>query len=114
MAKFPSYASVVMSGYSKRSDRGVLRTDMEGGIAKQRPRWTVPIETRAVTILVNSLADRQAFETWMESEISGGTGWFSWNDETGATKQARIVSGDVTWTTPGTVWLGQASLETVG
>lgn len=110
MAEFPSYAKVVLAGFSKSSDRGVLRTDMDGGIAKQRSRWSTPIVTRAVTILVDSVDDRDAFDAWM----AGGAGWFEWKDESGVLKQARIVSGELSWTSPGGVWIGQARLETVG
>ncbi|QQB32223.1 hypothetical protein I6I07_16050 [Achromobacter deleyi] len=114
MTTFPPYARIIDAGYSKKSDYGVLRTDMDGGIAKQRPRWTTPIVTRTVTILVHSVQDRDAFDAWMANEIRGGAGWFDWTDESGVLKQARIVGGDVSWTTPGSVWTGQARLETVG
>lgn len=114
MATFPPYARIIDAGYSKKSDFGVLRTDMDGGIAKQRPRWTTPIITRAVTILVQSIGDRDAFDTWMLTDNNGGVGWFNWIDESGVQKLARIVGGSVSWTTPGMVWTGQASLETVG
>ncbi len=114
MATFPSYARIIDAGYSKKSDYGVLRTDMDGGIAKQRRRWSTPIITRAVTILLQSVDDRNAFDAWMADEIGGGTGWFDWTDESGVVKQARIVGGDVSWTTPGVVWTGAAKLETVG
>lgn len=114
MATFPSYARVVSAGYSRRADFGVLRTDMDGGIAKQRPRWSTPIITRAVTILVQSVDDRDAFDAWMAAEIGGGAGWFDWRDESGLLKKARIVGGDVSWTNPGVVWTGEARLETVG
>ncbi|MGK0556167.1 hypothetical protein [Bordetella bronchiseptica] len=114
MAAFPSYARIIDAGYSKRSDTGVLRTDMDGGIAKQRPRWTTPIITRAVTILVQSIEDRDEFDDWMLNENNGGAGWFDWTDESGVQKVARIVGGNVSWTTPGVVWTGQAQLETVG
>lgn len=114
MATFPTYARIIDAGYSKKSDYGVLRTDMDGGIAKQRPRWSTPIITRAVNILVQSVDDRDAFDAWMADEIGGGAGWFDWTDESGVLKQARIVSGEVSWTSPGVVWIGQARLETVG
>lgn len=114
MATFPSFARIIDAGYSKKSDYGVLRTDMDGGIAKQRSRWSTPIITRAVTILAHSVEDRDAFDAWMADEIGGGTGWFDWTDESGVVKQARIVGGEVSWTTPGVVWTGSAKLETVG
>lgn len=114
MANFPPYARILDAGYSKSTDYGVLRTDMDGGLAKQRPRWSTPIITRAVTILVQSVGERDSFDAWMANEIGGGAGWFDWADESGVLKQARIVSGEVSWTSPGVVWTGQARLETVG
>lgn len=114
MAAFPPYAKIVAAGYSEEADVGMLRTDMDGGIAKQRPRWTAEINKRDVTILTLSLDDKLAFDTWLKEEVNFGAGWFDWRDLDGVTKQARIVNGKVRWTTPGVVWMGQAQLETVG
>jgi hypothetical protein len=116
MAAFPSYAHLVVDGYDETADYSVLRTDMDdGGPAKQRPRRTLPVVTRNASLFVGSLAERQAFIDWMKTDLSGGTDWFDWNDPAdGATKRARIVSGKVTWTSPGGVWLGKIQLETIG
>lgn len=113
MPAFPSYAKIVIAGYAEETDVGMLRTDMDGGLAKQRPRWSAIVK-RDVTILVLSLEDRLAFNHWMRDEINLGSGWFDWRDLDGVIKQARLVGGKVRWTTPGVVWIGQAQLETVG
>jgi len=114
MATFPDYAGIVQDGYSEQADYGVLRTEMDGGVAKQRPRRSLPIVTRSVTIKVDSLARRLDFQAWLRDEVNGGTGWFDFRDLDGEVKQARFVSGQITWSSPGQVWLGQAQIETVG
>lgn len=115
MTAFPSYAKVLLAGFTEESDYGALRTDMDGGVAKQRPRWTTPIVTRDVTVHVAAVELKNAFDLWMRSELSGGTGWFEWVDPLDCVvKQARFVGGKVSWTTPGKVWRAAAKLETVG
>lgn len=115
MAAFPTYAAILKSGRTQKADYGVLRTDMDGGITKQRPRWTTPIVTRQVTVQVRSTADRERFDSWMAVDLNGGTGWFDWRDLDGQIKQARIVGGSLEWERAGaSLWNGQAQLETVG
>lgn len=115
MATFPTYATILLAGFSESADYGVLRTNMDGGLAKQRARWSVPIVTRDATIMVQSKADKALFDAWMKTDLAGGAGWFTWLDDVdGASKQARIVSGTVKWTTPGVAWLAQCQIETLG
>lgn len=115
MSAFPSYAKVLLGGFSQKSDFSVLRSEMDGGLAKQRPRRSKPIVTRAISILVTRLADQQAFDQWVAVDLSGGTAWFDWVDPLDRkTKQARFVDGDITWSSPGIVWTAQAKIETLG
>ncbi|MDF3939921.1 hypothetical protein P3W66_07750 [Achromobacter denitrificans] len=115
MAVFPSYAKVLLEGFKEDADYGVLRTDMDGGITKQRRRWTTPIVTRDVVIHVGSVAQKNAFDAWVRSDLNGGGGWFGWTDPLDLVlKQARFVSGKVSWSSPGRVWRATAQLETVG
>ncbi len=115
MATFPDYACILLAGFSEEADYGVLRTEMDGGIAKQRPRWSKPIVTREVQIIVYSKEDRLLFDTWSRVDLNSGTGWFDWTDPVdGVTKQTRIVGGKYKWTTPGKVWLAACSIETLG
>lgn len=115
MATFPTYATILLAGFSEEADYGVLRTEMDGGIAKQRPRWSKPIITRDVSIKVPDLARKRLFDAWMKTEINGGTGWFDFYDcVAGVTLQARIVGGKYKWGSPGRIWIAQAQLETLG
>ncbi|CAB5512056.1 hypothetical protein [Achromobacter anxifer] len=115
MATFPNYAKILLTGFSEEPDYGVLRTDMDGGIAKQRPRWTMPIVTRDATIHVDGVAQKNAFDLWMRTDLNGGVGWFDWVDPLdGVTKQARFVSGKISWSSPGLRWRGAVQIETVG
>lgn len=115
MAVFPIYAKVLRPGFSEEADYGVLRTEMDGGIAKQRARWSKPKVTRDVVVRVNNISSKLLFDEWVRSDISGGAGWFSWVDNRdGVTKQARIVNGKITWASPGSIWLGQCQIETIG
>lgn len=114
MATLPTYARILADGYSEQADYGVVRTEMDGGVAKQRPRRSLPIVTRNATVKVDSLANRLAFQDWMRTELNGGAGWFDLPTLDGAVRQARFVNGQMTWTTPGQVWLGQTQIETVG
>lgn len=115
MAAFPSYAKILLAGFKEEPDYGVLRTDMDGGIAKQRPRWTTKIVTRDVTIHVETVARKNDFDLWMDLDLNRGAGWFDWVDPLDQVlKQARIVSGKISWSSPGKVWRATARLETVG
>jgi hypothetical protein len=111
---FPGYACIQLDGYGESSDYGVIRSDMDG-LAKQRPRWSKPIVTRAVKILVGDKSNKVSFDTFVRDDLAGGSGWFNFTDPVdGVTKQGRLVSGKVDWATPGRVWFFTAQIETLG
>lgn len=115
MSSFPDYAKVLLSGFTEADDYGVLRTDMDSGIAKQRPTRSLPIVTRDVIIHVETLADKNAFDTWRKTDLNGSVAWFDWLDPLdGVVKQARFVGGKLQWTSPGKVWRASGQMETVG
>lgn len=114
MAIFPSYAWVLKDNYDETPSYGVLRTDMDGGLSKQRPTRSIPVVTRTVNVYVGSLADKISFDTWFRNDLNGGTGWFDWVDVDGVTKNTRIVGGTFKWQQQGLAWVGQCQFETVG
>lgn len=115
MATFPSYATILLAGFGEEADYGVIRTEMDGGIAKQRARWSKAIVTRDATIMVRSKEDKTLFDTWAKTDLNGGAGWFDWTDPLDAvTKQTRIVGGKYKWSSPGRIWLAQCQIETIG
>lgn len=114
MSAFPIYAGILREGYTEKADWGVLRTDMDGGIAKQRARYSLPIVSRPCTILVKTTADRRSFDAWLKTDLQGGVAWFDFTDPVDRVlKQARIV-GPVTWAPQGFAWTAQITLETLG
>ena len=115
MAAFPAYACVLLEGYQEKASYSVLRTEMDNGIPKQRPRRSLPMVTRDVRVRLANKTTKAQFDTWVRNDLDGGTSWFSYTDPLDSvTKQARIVSGEVTWSSPGIVWFAEMKLETVG
>lgn len=115
MATFPDYACILLEGYEETPDFGVLRSDMDNSIAKQRPRRSLPIVTRNVRIKVENKADKLTFDEWFKNDINGGSDFFSYIDPIdGQTKQARFVGGEIRWSSPGILWFAEAQLETIG
>ena len=112
---FPSYARMLAEGYGETPDYGMLRTEMDSGLAKQRPTRTKAIVTRTVRVMVRSTADRLAFDTFHRVSLYGGSGWFTFTDPVDATsKQGRLVGGAISWSKMGPLWFFSASIETVG
>jgi hypothetical protein len=116
MATWPTYARLIVAGYGEEADYGVLRTEMDNGIAKQRARFSTPIVTRNATVIVMSLADKQALDAWIGADLNGGAAWFDFFDcAAGKTLQARIVAGKFRWGEPqGAVWQATCQIETLG
>ena len=113
MATFPSYACILLDGYSEQADYGVLRSETDAAIDKVRPRWTLAKVTRDIRIKVDSLADKKLFDTWFRDDIKRGTDWFDWVDPlTETTKRARLV-GMIKWESPGRLWIAATQLETL-
>jgi len=113
---FPEYACILVEGYTESPDYGVLRTEMDGGLAKQRARWSKPIVTREVTIIVKSDEHKEAFDEWAEEKLSGAVGWFNWQvPRSERIVKARIVGGEYQWQEPlGRTWRAVCQLETIG
>jgi len=116
MATWPTYARLIVAGYGEEADYGVLRTEMDNGIAKQRARYSTPIVTRDATAIVMRLADKQALDAWIAADLAGGAAWFAWTEPlTGSSVQARLVAGKWKWGEPqGPVWQATCQIETLG
>ncbi|GAA5784705.1 hypothetical protein [Chitiniphilus shinanonensis] len=95
---FPAYAKVTRDDNERTPNWGVLRTEMDGAVPKQRSRWSRPIIRRNVVAWLDSAADYQAFEQWVGVTLQGGAGWFTWVEaETGRSYRAHIVDGKVAY-----------------
>lgn len=115
MATFPSYAWIERDGYTETPDFGVLRTEMDGGLAKQRARWTKRIVRRKCSVLVGADTNKTQFDGWFKTDLYGGAGWFTYVDPVdGISKQARFVGGELAWQLRGATWAAQTEIETIG
>jgi len=110
MDTWPSYARIIVANYAESVDDGVVRTEMDGGLAKERWRFSKTIVTRDATILC-SQQDRQQFSAWRKANRGQ---WFTWRDPVdGVTKQARMVKAQIKWSRFGVYWQGALQLETL-
>lgn len=116
MPAWPTYAKLLVDGYTEAPDFGVLRSAMDASIAKQRVRYSVPIVTRAATIYVEGDVNKIAFDAWIDTDLTGGIAWFDFTvPRTSRTVRARIVSGAYQWQAPaGQVWRATCQIETLG
>ncbi len=113
---FPDYARILLDGFSEKPSFGVLRTEMDAGVAKQRARWSLPVTTRQAVLMVESLEAKRQMDRWFRYELAGGAGWFSWRDPVaGKTVRARFVGGELQWTPDSPqLWRAGVQIETTG
>ena len=95
MATFPSYVRVLHSGFGEEFEPSVLRTEMERGVPKQRVLNTRVMQELPCTLLFDSSADVDAFETWYFSTIKRIDTFDLTHPRTGATVQARFKGGAI-------------------
>lgn len=93
-SNFPAYARLLSRGFEEGTEDAVLRTSMESGPAKQRPRFSRAMEQRSFSFAFDSKTDYLNFMIWVRTTIVLGTAWFNWTDPVDATtKLARIPGG---------------------
>lgn len=97
MATFPSYAKILLNGYSKKRESALMRTEMENGPPKQVKVRTKPMVVYAATVDLKSKADLYSFENWYINDINEGASWFTFTEPvTKVALQARIRDGGYT------------------
>ena len=77
MAAFPTtIPGVIMDGMGFKPDAGFIRTDMEGGLARQRQRYTQTPTVFNVSWTFTR-AQLAEFEKFYDVTIAGGSAWFT-------------------------------------
>jgi hypothetical protein len=100
MAALPSYARVLLEGAGEQFDPGIVKTEMEKGLAKMRVAQSRVVVEVPVTLFFNSTADTISFETWYFDVIKR-IGFFDWRDpRSGTTRSVRFKDGDIGKLTP--------------
>jgi len=93
---FPAYAQFVRDGFEPEREANALRTPFEDGYVKQDPVNSRRLTSTSIKYLLRTMADKAAFDAWVEQDLRFGTYWFNWvNPETLATVRARIREGKV-------------------
>ncbi|WP_052877914.1 hypothetical protein [Chromobacterium subtsugae] len=117
MPEFPAYALMLADGYTEEANYGLQRTEMDGGLPKQRRLFSQPIITRTITIKVRSDVERARFDNWFRIDIAGGVGWFNWKDPISGQQKRGRISGTLPcrWQWDGRQkWQMQLQIETIG
>ena len=93
MAALPAYVLVLLDGYSEEFDPGVIKSEMERGLAKMRVGQSRVVKSIAVNLVFETQADANSFETWYFDTIKR-IGWFDWLDpRTNALRPVRFKDG---------------------
>jgi hypothetical protein len=89
------FGKLLLRDYGEKPESAVLRTEMESGFAKQaKIRSLVPVFRPVIMDYSND--EYTTFKTWFKDTLARGTNWFEWTDpQDGASKQARIVRGEI-------------------
>lgn len=115
----PSYATILLDGYSEQIVPALLRSDFEDGFTRQdSPIQKRRIE-RSVRIRLCSLEDLRDFKCWLRDELRNGALWWTFYDAVeGQTVRARFKGGDMRFSTSrqifsGTpaVWIAECVIE---
>lgn len=93
MAAWVGIGKFLLDGYGEEPQLSHLRTEMEGGIPKQRPRSSLEMMKRAATVLFTQ-SEYAQFKTWRRDTVNNGTDWFTLDDPLdGVSKSFRIIGG---------------------
>ncbi len=116
MAAWPSYARILIDGYSRQRQTAVQRSVMESGPPKQTRTLSRVLVQRKAVVHFTTQADYLSFLAWFRDDISRGADWFDWTDEFGTSTTARIVGGSLESEQPvafvGGAWRVSLALET--
>lgn len=114
----PTYAKILITGFSQQRESALLRTEMESGAPRQSKVRSRVMVTRSCIIYIATLADFRRFETWYSVNLNEGASWFNYYDPvSGTTKECRFVGGGYTATPTGgalTGWQVSAKIESWG
>jgi hypothetical protein len=93
-AIFPDYGVLLTQGYAENPQPAVLRSEMEGGLAKQARIRSFASHSRPLSYQFTLLEFRR-FKNWFRNNTGRGADFFYWRDpfDDFTTKLARMVNG---------------------
>lgn len=81
--------SPLINGYGIEAGSGIIRTQMESGVARTRVRSRDPLARVELTFIMTASA-LEIYKSWRRTRIGSGSGWFQIPINTGALS-ARVV-----------------------
>lgn len=100
MAALPSYVRVLLDGAGEQFDPGVVKSEMDKGLAKMRVGQSRVVVEVSATLFFETKADTISFESWYFDTIKR-IGFFDWRHErTGVVRTVRLKDGDIGKLTP--------------
>lgn len=95
MAQLPDYLTILLDDTGEEFDPGVVKSDMERGMAKQRVGQSRVVVEVPVTLLFDSAADAESFYDWYFNTIKR-IGFFTWTDHrTQTVRTGRFKDGAI-------------------
>ena len=92
MAQLPKYLTILIDDTGEEFDPGVIKSEMERGMAKQRVGQSRVVVEMPVTLLFNSAADAESILDWYFQTIRR-IGFFTWLDPRTQTERTGRFKG---------------------
>lgn len=95
MAQLPDYVTMLLDEAGEEFDPGVVKSEMERGLPKQRVGSNRVVVSVSASFLFDSAEDATRFEDWYFGEIRR-IGFFTWLDpRTGGVRTGRFKDGAI-------------------
>ena len=95
MAQLPDYVTVLFEGSSEKFDPGIIRSEMEKGLAKMRVSQSRVVVEQSAVLQFKTVEDSIAFEDWYFNTIRR-VGFFTVKDpRTGQDRTVRFKNADI-------------------
>ena len=108
---FPDYVFIDDSTLTKKIMNNVIRSEMEVGPQKTRPRQSTPMIQITFTATVCDTKLQDWFD-WFSDDIAYGAKWFRMNNPyIGGKERFRFVETEINWTKLGSLHTANFTLE---
>jgi hypothetical protein len=109
----PSYATIVLEGYSESLAPAMHRSEFEDGYVRQDAKITRRRVVRSAKMRICTVEDVRDFKCWMRDSLRNGALWWLYKDPVeGRELRARFVNGNVTFKPMSQVREGSANIWT--
>lgn len=111
--QLPSYAIIVLEGYSESLSPAMHRSEFDDGYVRQNAKISRRRIVRSATIRLCSVEDLREFKCWLRDSVRNGAMWWLYTDPVeGRDLRARFVNGDFVFKTINQVREGGSNVWT--